>query len=228
MSHLGCNPSLPAPRAHGGRVPRLTRRLAPVVAAVLVLAALGCREDATSPTSPREPNPPALATTAAEVLSFRQVSAGAYHTCGVTTDDRAYCWGSNFSGELGDGTNSGPETCFVQQHCSTRPVAVAGTRRFDHVNAGLYHTCGVTLAGRGFCWGANAVGQLGDGTTFRRLTPTALAVDLSLVQVSAGFFQSCGVTTSDRAYCWGSNAYGQLGDGTTTDRSTPTAVAGPM
>ena len=86
----------------------------------------------------------------------------------------------------------------------------------------------MTLAGRGFCWGANEVGQLGDGTTIRRLTPTRLSVDLDLVQVSAGLFHSCGLTTGGRAYCWGSNGYGQLGDGTTTDRSTPGAVAGPM
>jgi alpha-tubulin suppressor-like RCC1 family protein len=88
----------------------------------------------------------------------------------------------------------------------------------------------VTLTGRGFCWGANEVGQLGNGTTFRHLAPTGvLAIGRpGLAQVSAGFLQSCGVTAGDLAYCWSSNFYGQLGDGTTTDRSTPGAVAGTM
>jgi len=71
------------------------------------LLALGCREDAESPTSPSPA--PALAT-AAGALSFTQVRVGGGptggdHSCGVTTDDRAYCWGHNYLGQLGDGTN---------------------------------------------------------------------------------------------------------------------------
>ena len=101
MLHIGCIPSRPAPSSSGGRVPRLIRRLAPVLPLALV-ATLGCREDATSPAPPEEPTPPALAAAAAGALAFRQVSVGTFHTCGVTTDDRAYCWGNG--GLLGDGT----------------------------------------------------------------------------------------------------------------------------
>jgi Regulator of Chromosome Condensation (RCC1) repeat protein len=53
----------------------------------------------------------ALAPAAAvATLSFQQVSAGVDHRYGVATDNRAYCWGQNESGELGDGTTTGPET----------------------------------------------------------------------------------------------------------------------
>jgi alpha-tubulin suppressor-like RCC1 family protein len=48
-------------------------------------------------------------------LRFRQLSAGGDHTCGVTTGNVAYCWGTNTSGELGNGTTSPSHT----------PVAVA-------------------------------------------------------------------------------------------------------
>jgi alpha-tubulin suppressor-like RCC1 family protein len=87
MPHIGCTPA----------------RLAPLIAAALLVAVAGCGEDAESPTAPE--STPALATTAAQPLSFHQVSAGHVHTCGVTTDDRAYCWGAN-GGALGDGTTA--------------------------------------------------------------------------------------------------------------------------
>jgi hypothetical protein len=97
MPRLICTPSLPAPRpACTGRLRQLTLRRAPAFAALLV-AALGCRDDAESPTAPE--SGPALTTTATAALSFRQVSAGFFHSCGVTPDNRAYCWGDNGFGE---------------------------------------------------------------------------------------------------------------------------------
>jgi hypothetical protein len=96
---------------------RLPRRLAPLLASALLAAALGCGEDAQSPTAP-EPGP-GLDITPAQVLSFRQVSAGFNHTCGVTPDNRAYCWGYNFFGQLGDGTTT----------TRLAPVAVAAPAR---------------------------------------------------------------------------------------------------
>src|SRR5918911_1014143 len=121
---------------------RTRHRLLPLLAPVMLAAALGCRDDAQSPTAP-EPQP-ALASTST-ALSFRQVSAGEDHTCGVTTENRAYCWGRNVFGELGDGTHN----------IHLTPVAVAGGLRFAHVSAGSHHTCGVTTDDRAFCWGWN-------------------------------------------------------------------------
>jgi alpha-tubulin suppressor-like RCC1 family protein len=93
------------------------------------------------------------------------------------------------------------------------PVAVAGQCQFKQVSAAYFHSCGVTLAGRGFCWGSNPRGELGDGTTADRLKPTALGIDLPLAQMSAGESHGCGVTSDGRAFCWGENNVGQLGDG---------------
>jgi alpha-tubulin suppressor-like RCC1 family protein len=194
------------------------RTLAPILAAGLLIAALGCREDAESPTAP-EPAPE-LATTAA-ALAFYQVSAGGRHSCGVTTDNRAYCWGAAFNGQLGNGTTT----------WRLRPVAVAGTLRFRQVSAAANHTCAVTTDYRAYCWGSNTDGKLGDGTETDRLRPVPVAGGLRFRQVDGGDDQTCAVTYPDnRAYCWGYHAEGGLGDGTFQPRArlTPTAVAGGL
>lgn len=163
-------------------------------------------------------------------LVFRNVSAGRYHTCGATGDDRAYCWGNNSSGQLGIGNATGPRTCAGNESagpCSTSPVAVQGGLRFRTVSTGGNHTCGLTADGLAYCWGANFSGQLGDGTSSNRITTRAVAGGRRFRQVSAGFAYTCGVTLEDRAYCWGDNSFGQLGDSTrVTRRLRPVRVAG--
>jgi alpha-tubulin suppressor-like RCC1 family protein len=152
-------------------------------------------------------------------LLFRQIDGGNNHTCGVTTADKAYCWGFGTVGQVGDGATAA---------YNVRPVAVAGQRRFDHVNAGYQHTCGVTLAGRGFCWGSNGDGRLGDGTTTTRLRPVRVGNDLILAQVSAGIQHTCAVTPDDRAFCWGSNGTGEVGVIPAGQYPSPVQVVGPM
>jgi alpha-tubulin suppressor-like RCC1 family protein len=189
-------------------------RFLPVLA--LVVAALGCREDTQSPTTP-EPGP-ALAIRPAHRLSFRQVSAGQSHTCGVAPAGQAYCWGENFFGQLGDGTGTDHLT----------PVRVAGGLRFRQVSTGTSHSCGVTVNNRLYCWGANTTAEVGDGTTTPRLMPVPVAGGLRFRQVDAGNGNTCGVTLDHLAYCWGDNGAGKLGDGTTTARLTPVPVVGGL
>lgn len=202
-----------------------------------VLSGISCRnDDVAGPVDPgANAVPSSVPAAAAAALAFSQVSAsgGSFqpHTCGVTTDNRAYCWGSNHIGQLGVGTNTGPENCPLpsvsRDACSTRPVAVLGGLRFRQVSAGGTHTCGVTIDYRAYCWGANHASQLGDGTTTGRLAPVAVAGGLKFRRVDGGFLHTCGVSyPDDRAYCWGWNVSAQLGDGTKTQRLSPVAVAG--
>jgi alpha-tubulin suppressor-like RCC1 family protein len=151
--------------------------------------------------------------------SFRQVSAGAEHSCGVTTGNAAYCWGRNRYGQIGNGTSG-----YAKRQ--PRPIAVLGGIPFSAVDAGGAHTCGVTPGNRGYCWGYNVFGQLGDGTHTQRLTPVPVAGGKLFGSVDTGYYYTCGVTPGRRAYCWGNNGSGNLGDGTTESRSTPVAVAG--
>ncbi len=149
------------------------------------------------------------------------ITAGSSHTCGTAGGGVAYCWGANFlsdqsGGMLGDGTKTDRHT----------PTAVAGGLTFRGLAASVWHTCGVTNSGAGYCWGENRFsGQLGDGTRVDRLTPAAVAGGLTFQALQLGQYHTCAVTPSGGAHCWGSNAYGQLGDGTLTDRSTPVVVA---
>lgn len=205
--------------------PPVLPRCARFLAAPLVMAALGCGEDAQLPTSPEIMAP--LTTSAAAALAFQHVSAGGLQTCGLTTQNQAYCWGYNVTGALGDGTTTTRLT----------PVAVVGGLSFRQVDAGVFHTCAVATDNRAYCWGLNRFGGLGDGTTEVRLQPVPVAGGHLFRQVDVGRSHTCGRTIENRVYCWGNNGRGQLGNGTDTGPETcdfspchtrPVAVAGGL
>jgi alpha-tubulin suppressor-like RCC1 family protein len=198
-------------------------------AVALAAAALGCGQDSFSPSEP-ESSPELAAATAAAPLSFVQVSTGTFHSCGVTTDGRAYCWGGNDKGQLGDGT------IFVNV-ARTTPSAVIGGLRFRHVSVGHEHSCGVTIDDRAYCWGQNFFGQLGNGTQgsdhFSVATPAEVVGGRHFRQVRAGYSHTCAITRANVAYCWGENIYGQLGNGTIgggglPGRAVPVRVLGSI
>lgn len=155
---------------------------------------------------------------------FRQLAAAGGlggHTCGLTASGTAYCWGSNFDGELGDGTTTQRLT----------PVQVSGGLSFSMIAAGGWafaaHSCGLTTLGTAYCWGDNGDGQLGDGSTTSRLTPQAVAGGLVFTAITARWNHTCASTATGAIYCWGQNDSGQLGDGTRTNRLVPTRVIQP-
>ena len=104
---------------------------------------------------------------------------------------------------------------------------MSNARSCTRLAAGAKHTVAVLEDSAANSWGANHVGQLGDGTTTRRLTPVNVSgLSSGVASVTAGFYHSCAVLTSTAAKCWGYNGNGQLGDGTTTNRHSPVAVSG--
>jgi hypothetical protein len=104
-------------------------------------------------------------------LTFQLLAAGAAHTCGLLATGEVYCWGANTYGQLGTGSGN---------TSSATPVRVAGGLRFSQLAAGGTHTCAmvaqkVGALGPAYCWGRNNAGQLGDGTTIDRGSPTPVA-----------------------------------------------------
>jgi|GEM_PF-6119888 len=94
------------------------------------------------------------------------------------------------------------------------------------IAAGPVTACALIEDGTVRCWGANEVGQAGDGTIGTRTPPVTVAGVSGAVAVAAGFFHACALIGDGSVRCWGGNTAGQLGDGTTTDRPLPVTVSG--
>ena len=131
------------------------------------------------------------------VPAFETLALGAGHlsghACGIAPGGELWCWGSNQFGQLGRGTTGG-------LHRLEPPAPAAPGHRFASVDAGRYHTCGVTRDGRGLCWGWRGLGYLGDGgTASLRATPVRVAGGHVFRELSG----RCGLTADGALYCWG-------------------------
>jgi alpha-tubulin suppressor-like RCC1 family protein len=104
----------------------------------------------------RQPTP----VKASSQVAFVQVSTGAHHACALTSAGKAYCWGHDWNGQVGDGEPF--------QVSVLTPTAVRTDAVFTRVSAGGYHTCALTAAGAVYCWGRNVEGQLGHGSDVER------------------------------------------------------------
>ncbi|HEU5154517.1 MAG TPA: Ig-like domain-containing protein [Gemmatimonadales bacterium] len=137
----------------------------------------------------------------AGVSSLSSVGVGSMHACGLA-GGKAYCWGSNKVGQLGDGATA--------DHQEAAPVA--GDLTFSMITVGSQHTCGL-VGTKAWCWGKNDKGQLGDGTTTDRRKPVQVKGTEAYAALSAGGGHTCGLTTAGKAYCWGDGWSGALGYG---------------
>lgn len=131
------------------------------------------------------------------------LAAGEAHTCALTANGLAYCWGYNGAGQLGSGDLDD----------RVLPTTVETEARFTSLSANRTHTCGLSTEGQVYCWGSNGAGQLGDGTQENGNLPVPVSLPGPAVDVDAGSWHTCALLADHTAYCWGSNSGGSLGIG---------------
>lgn len=168
-----------------------------------------------SPSDPDEDIPDEI-----DGVRVRQVSLNGYCSAAVTTDGSLYMWGSNDSGQLGNGTTEGSST----------PVKIMDNAAY--VSLGNSHSAAITTDGSLYMWGSNSSGQLGndvsggDGFQYDEGIDRSLPVKImdNAAYVSLGGGSSAAITTDGSLYTWGSNWFGVLGNGTDEDSSVPLKI----
>lgn len=147
-----------------------------------------------------------------------QIAVGYNHACALLNTGSIKCWGNNYRGQLGDGSNTQRST----------PVDVTGISNAISVVAGVYSTCAVLDTKEVACWGYNYHGQLGNNSTTNSNTPqmvlslnNATKVVMNRLYYDNAGYSTCALLETGEVKCWGDNRYGQLANGTYIDSLTP-------
>jgi alpha-tubulin suppressor-like RCC1 family protein len=157
------------------------------------------------------------------------IAAASRNACALVSGGGIKCWGDNSFGQIGDGTTTSRPLA-VDVLTSAGGNALTGAIAISGAIGSGGHFCATFSGGTVKCWGLNNTGQIGDGTTTNRLSPTDVLTSLGgsplsgVTGIVSGKNHNCVLMAGDLK-CWGSNDYGQLGDGTTTPRPFPTEVA---
>jgi alpha-tubulin suppressor-like RCC1 family protein len=164
----------------------------------------------------------------APLTGVTQMTGGSQHTCVFTSWEEAspfLCWGYNYRGELGNGST---------YDGTALPTPVSDISNFSSglggegatIVAGGEHTCSINGGGGVSCWGNNAYGQLGNGSTIDSLDPVdVVGLGSEAKYLALGQDHTCAILTSGGLMCWGRNQHGQLGNGSSYDSLVPTYVA---
>ena len=160
--------------------------------------------------------------------------------CAVLTSRAVDCWGAALGGQLGDGSDSGPDTCggwggVEPLSCSTSPVSTGISA--TSVTAYQSGYCATLTSGEVDCWGTNYAGELGDGDAtgpqvcdeFDQDVPcstTPVSTGISAVSLYGGAETICAILSSGAVDCWGSGFDGGLGDASESNSDVPVGVVG--
>ncbi|MEE2903997.1 MAG: hypothetical protein VYC39_16850 [Myxococcota bacterium] len=164
--------------------------------------------------------------------TLTQVSLGKSHACGRGEIDpnnngtRLYCWGDNASGQLGIQANPRCLNYGESSSLVVSPTNETNPQSWLGVASGSEFTCGRDISDNVFCWGDNSSGQLGQGDTLNRTTPSIVGTD-TYFEISTGYKHVCAITLLGELSCWGNNQHGQLGTQVNSDSSNPVTVISP-
>jgi alpha-tubulin suppressor-like RCC1 family protein len=144
------------------------------------------------------------------------VSAGARHSLALLSNGTVVGWGSDESGQLGDGGST----------FSGVPAAASGLSGVKAIAAGANHSLALLGDGTVMAWGENEEGQLGDGKTADSAVPVAVKGLTGVKAIAAGANHSLALLSNGTVMAWGENESGQLGNGKQTNATAPVLVKG--
>ena len=155
------------------------------------------------------------------------ISVGSNHTCALLDNASVKCWGYNNSGQLGQGSTSNLGDASGEMGDNLAAIDLGSGRTATAISAGFYHTCALLDNASVKCWGYNAHGTLGQGSTNHlgdadnEMGDNLPAIDLgsgrTALAISAGVYHTCALLDNASVKCWGYNYYGQLGQGSTSN-----------
>ena len=163
-------------------------------------------------------------------------TGAASYSCALKSDGTVFCWGYNGYGQLGNNSTA-------NGYAPVQVLGVGGTGNLNNITAittnngylgSEGHACALKADGTVFCWGNNAKGQLGDGTTTQRLTPVQVVGVggtgnlIGVSAIAAGESFTCAIKSDGTVYCWGDNVYGELGinSSDSNNHTAPAQVVG--
>ena len=153
-------------------------------------------------------------------LTAKQLGVGKYGGCAIMSDDNIYCWGPNWYGMLGIGTDDMSGNGASVPTATTMPVGLTAKQ----ISVGGFDRCAIMSDDNIYCWGD----KMGAGGA-NLLVPTAITMPSGLKgkQISVGYEHFCAIMDNDSLYCFGKNGDGQLGIGSTMDQTTLQQVLVP-
>ena len=176
----------------------------------------------------------AAAGSSSPLIGVTAIATGEGHSCALLATSTIKCWGTNFDGFLGDGTATrrlAPVTVIAASG-SANPLSGVAAITAGGDNP---HTCALLAAGGVRCWGNNAWGQLGDGTTTTRYAPVIVKAAIGsssalsgVTAIASGYQHTCALLVSGTQKCWGVDNIGTLGDGTMQTGLPPNIRLAPV
>jgi alpha-tubulin suppressor-like RCC1 family protein len=190
-------------------------------AVIMLLAATLTAVAATPARGEQAAGVPGAARAAAGLIDVRTQS------CAIDGAGVLFCWGNEFSGELGNGG-----ALNEAQHLPT-PVDTTGAipDTWTAVTVGTNNVCAIATDATAWCWGQDSNGQLGNGAVVTAAQPSPSPVDTSgtipdtWVAIAAGDFHTCAIGADGTAWCWGADGAGELGNGAALSGNQPSPTA---
>jgi len=166
-------------------------------------------------------------------MGWKKISSGGNQTCAISSDNKAYCWGTGYLGGGGEvvkekdkNGNLVPSNDPLWRQSDT-PVAVQSKPdvpfgEVKSISVGLQRVCMLDIAGLAYCWGNTTIDTTGEYVVSSHY-PTLVSNSLRFDSISVGDSHTCAVSAG-KAYCWGANDKGQSGLAGVSSSDTPVAV----